>query len=546
MKYLPYLAAALLVLAGLSSCLEENDMAYPHVYAEVISFAVEGQDAVSIDTENRTISVEVSETAELSELKVTDFTITDAAVCDDLHVDDVLDLTSPMKIVLRTYQEYEWTITAVQPVDRYVKCTGQVGDALINLNDRSVYLEVSDEYDIRSLEFTDIKLEREGAVITSYEKEKDSMVPFESFPIVMNCLNWVDVEVEYKGEKFLWQIQVKMVNIDLLMNPVDNPWATHAEVSALYDGTGSPYFRYRVTGSETWTDVKDVKIDDMNVSAALTGLTPGTGYEVVAVNGDLVSSPVPFNTEPALQVENSDFDDWYQEGEAWMPSIDATPEHYIWDSANPGSAKFGFVPTTRTDDVAVAGSGKYAAKLETQYAFIKLAAGNIYTGKFVGLVGVKGAEIDWGVPFTSRPTSLKVWYKYQPKIIDQAQAPYESQKGKVDVCQIQVFLTDWDKPKRINNTLPDGLVDFSYDNKDIIAYGKFEPEVSLENSMTEYDDFVIDLEYRDLTRKPKYIVITACASRYGDYFTGGVGSTLYVDEFELVYDGDVVKAPGVE
>ena len=116
----------------------------------------------------------------------------------------------------------------------------------------------------------------------------------------------------------------------------------------------------------------------------------------------------------------------------------------------------------------------------------------------------------------------------------------------MDVCQIQVFLTDWDKPKRINNTLPDGLVDFSYDNKDIIAYGKFEPEVSLENSMTEYDDFVIDLEYRDLTRKPKYIVITACASRYGDYFTGGVGSTLYVDEFELVYDGDVVKAPGVE
>ena len=179
--------------------------------------------------------------------------------------------------------------------------------------------------------------------------------------------------------------------------------------------------------------------------------------------------------------------------------------------------------------MAVAGSGKYAAKLETQYAFIKLAAGNIYTGKFVGLVGVKGAEIDWGVPFTSRPTSLKVWYKYQPKIIDQAQAPYESQKGKVDVCQIQVFLTDWDKPKRINNTLPDGLVDFSYDNKDIIAYGKFEPEVSLENSMTEYDDFVIDLEYRDLTRKPKYIVITACASRSSsNWSTTAMSSRLQV------------------
>ena len=169
MKYLPYLAAALLVLAGLSSCLEENDMAYPHVYAEVISFAVEGQDAVSIDTENRTISVEVSETAELSHLKVTDFTFTDAAVCDGLHTGDVLDLTSPLKIVLRTYQEYEWTITATQPIDRYVRCEGQVGDAVINLNDRSVYLKISDEYDMRELEFTDIKLER-----TTWFLSKDS------------------------------------------------------------------------------------------------------------------------------------------------------------------------------------------------------------------------------------------------------------------------------------------------------------------------------------------------------------------------------------
>lgn len=539
MKYLPYLAAALLVLAGLSSCLEENDMAYPHVYAEVISFAVEGQDAVSIDTENRTISVEVSETAELSHLKVTDFTFTDAAVCDGLHTGDVLDLTSPLKIVLRTYQEYEWTITATQPIDRYVRCEGQVGDALINLNDRSVYLEVSDEYDIRSLEFTDIKLEREGAVITSYEKEKDSMVPFESFPIVMNCLNWVDVEVEYKGEKFLWQIQVKMVNIDLLMNPVDNPWATHAEVSALYDGTGSPYFRYRVTGSETWTDVKDVKIDDMNVSATLTGLTPGTGYEVVAVNGDLVSSAVPFSTEPALQVENSDFDDWYQEGEAWYPNADA--DNFWWDTANDGTKIMHIFPTQPTDDIAVS-SGK-AAVLKTEFVNLgiisKLAAGNIYTGRFGKISGL-GAILDWGIPFTSRPLALKGYYKYQPVTINQAQEPYLDKKGTIDLCQIQIFLTDWSEPFEVNTNIGK-FVDVEKDEH-IIAYGKLETS----ESSDEYKSFIVSLEYRDLSRKPKYIVISACASRYGDYFTGGVGSTLYVDEFELVYDGDVVKASGVE
>ena len=39
-----------------------------------------------------------------------------------------------------------------------------------------------------------------------------------------------------------------------------------------------------------------------------------------------------------------------------------------------------------------------------------------------------------------------------------------------------------------------------------------------------------------MTRTPKYIVLVAAASKYGDYFSGGVGRVLYVDEFSLVYD----------
>ena len=540
MKYLSYLLATLLALAGLSSCLEENDMAHPHVYAEVISFAVEGQDAVSIDTESRTISVEVSETAELSHLKVTDFTFTDVAVCDGLHTGDVLDLTSPVKIVLRTYQEYEWTITATQPIDRYVKCQGQVGDAVINLNDRSVYLKISDEYDMRELEFTDIKLEREGSVITSYEKEKDTMVPFEGFPIVMNCLNWVDVEVEYKGEKVIWQIQVEEINVDLMMMPVDNPWATFAEVSAMYDGTGTPYFRYRVAGSESWTDVTDVYMEEMKVSAVLTGLTAGTEYEVEVVNGDLVSSAVTFSTEPALQVENSDFDDWYQDGEVWYPNADA--DNFWWDTANGGTKTLNIYPTTPAEEqfIYVQGDGKNAAKLQSKEAiFVGLAAGNIYTGRFVkAVISINpGAELEWGVPFTSRPSALKGYFHYIPAIVNKG--THNGMSGKTDIGQIQIMLTDWNGPFKVS-TATDVFVDPNTD-PGIIAYGTKDL-----NATSSYEPFTIDLEYRDMMRKPTYIVIVASASKYGDYFTGGVGSTLYVDEFELVYDGDIVKASGVE
>ena len=44
------------------------------------------------------------------------------------------------------------------------------------------------------------------------------------------------------------------------------------------------------------------------------------------------------------------------------------------------------------------------------------------------------------------------------------------------------------------------------------------------------------MEYRAPNRPPKYIVIVAAASKYGDYFIGGEGSTLWIDEMELVYE----------
>lgn len=55
-------------------------------------------------------------------------------------------------------------------------------------------------------------------------------------------------------------------------------------------------------------------------------------------------------------------------------------------------------------------------------------------------------------------------------------------------------------------------------------------------TVTEYKKFELNLDYRVTNRVPTYIVIVCSASKYGDYFVGGRGSTLYVDEFSLDYD----------
>lgn len=334
----------------------------------------------------------------------------------------------------------------------------------------------------------------------------------------------------------------KETSVDfVLRSPVEveavsaDPWAMFATVKGKWFAEAQPSgiaFQYRKASDAAWTDVTDVvtQTGSRTYTADITGLEPETEYVFRAVSDeDRETREISFTTEVADTLHNMSFDNWYQNGSAWMPNLSAS--YKVWDSANPGSSGFNIVPTTPTDDVAVSGQGKKAAKLESKKALIVLAAGNIYTGKFIATSGL-GASLDWGVPFTSRPLALKGWYKYQPKAIDMVKSPYENLKGQTDICQIQILLTDWDKPFTVN-TNTGSFVDFENDPH-IIAYGKLEDNTT----SSSYKDFTIELDYRDMTRTPKYIVITACASKYGDYFTGGVGSTLYVDEFEFVYDPD--------
>lgn len=318
-----------------------------------------------------------------------------------------------------------------------------------------------------------------------------------------------------------------------------NAWARFADLSGRWlteeqpEGLG---FQFRTADGE-WMDVDaEVTADTQSktFTAELGGLSAATQYEYRAVTAaSTKTAPVQFTTEAEQVVPNMSFDSWYQDGSIWYP--DANADNFYWDTANKGSSMANLTPTAPEEThLAVAGEGKKAAKLESMYANVVIvkvfAAGNIYTGKF-GEAKISmsnpGATLDWGVPFTSRPLALKGFYDYSPETVDQGS--YNDMSGKTDIGQIQIMLTDWDKPFTIN-TQDKTFVDVQNDEH-IIAYA------SLDLGQTDgYQPFTLELEYRDRTRTPKYIVIVAAASKYGDYFTGGVGSTLYLDEFSFVYD----------
>ena len=322
-----------------------------------------------------------------------------------------------------------------------------------------------------------------------------------------------------------------------------NVWALFADLTGEYKVDNAPAglgFEYCKTGSDNWTSFDgEVTVDEANktFSARVTGLDPNTKYSFRA-KSDKEAGKRLFNveTESVGTVYNMSFDDWWMNGSVPMPNSGKNVT--VWDTANPGSKLASVFPTTEeTSHVAVPGEGKKAARLESKEVASMgiLAAGNIYTGKFVSIAG-KGAKLDWGVPFTSRPMAMKGYFDYKPEIINKYFANKPEMEGKVDICQIQVFLTDWETQFRIN-TKESTFVDVEND-PNIIAYGKLESNVNTRG----YEPFTIRLDYRDLTRKPTMIVIVAAASKYGDYFTGGLGSTLYVDEFSFVYDPSELEA----
>ena len=170
------------------------------------------------------------------------------------------------------------------------------------------------------------------------------------------------------------------------------------------------------------------------------------------------------------------------------------------------------------------GFNKKCVKLETKDtgsfgAMVKMyiAAGNLFIGDYKTNAQSPKDSPKFGRSFTgARPTGLKGWYKYTSKPVDYVGNP---DNLKNDECHI--YLRLWD------------------DKDNEIGYGEFIGK----ETVTQYTQFRFDVTYTNKTAKPAKITIVATSSHYGGDFTGmkvtgsvGVGSELWVDEFELLYE----------
>lgn len=322
------------------------------------------------------------------------------------------------------------------------------------------------------------------------------------------------------------------------------------------DGVDAVGFEVATADSEDWTYVAGSTsrafAKGQTYYATLTDLVPGTRYKYRAVAGTASeityrAEELTFETSSLPQLPNAGFEDWRTDGKVLI-AMPAGQEG--WDSGNHGSTTLGDNITTNVETPKH--SGNYAAKLRSQFvgygSLGKFAAGNLFYGKYLKTDGTNGI-IGFGHPFSFperevKPVAVKVWVKYEPTNNWKGDKDYMPANG---YDEGHIFVALFDGPDNSDSEASyNGKYGFVVRTKNssklfnkeasnVVAYGE-----KVFTEATAGDDLVeitIPIEYyaSKANNQPTYIAVVCTASKYGDYFQGGEGTTMYVDDVEIVY-----------
>lgn len=338
-----------------------------------------------------------------------------------------------------------------------------------------------------------------------------------------------------------------VITLDPLPEDITNTTAIVRGVVAK-DGAEKLGFYFWPEGSAEKTYVEGTVIPSRYAAnteffAEVTGLKGNTTYEYVTAADDFVSTVVCRFTTLNDQLPNCGFEEWSDHSDgSEMPSSD--PNVIFWDSGNHGSRTMSKNITTK--ETSIKHSGNSAICLKSQFVGVgtlgKFAAGNVFAGKYLKTDGTDGV-LGWGRPWTFSPKMVKLWAKYVPKAaVNKKGAGDRLPVGEMDKGIIYVALTT-DATSSYEGTEWSCVVKtktselFNKNGDNVIAYGEYVFETATEgdedgNGMVQIE---IPIEYYKPGVKPSNIIFVCSASMYGDYFQGGDGSLLYIDDIELVY-----------
>lgn len=514
------MAAALLLLPA--GCIK-NDLPYPRIIQNITALAAEGETkSALIDSVTQRATVYLDETVDIQKVHFTDFQISPGGHSDVNLLEGSYDLSSPLFVTLSLYQDYTWEIEAEQDIERYFEVDGELGASIVDDVAHRVVVSMPKDTDLSKLRLLRAKLGPAG--LTTYTPALDPGPLDLSYPL--------RVEVTCFGRTEIWTIYAEIS--EMLVNTTQaDAWSKVLWVYGSGPSDAVNGFQYRLNGETEWTDVQAENVTQTqgSFSCHIDHLEPLTAYDVRAVSGENVGNIITVTTQATADIPNGDFDTWHKTPKGmWCPW--AEDGSSFWDSGNTGTMTLG-TNNTEPSDHTPTGSG-LAALLNTRFvglgAIGKLGAGSIFTGEFARLDGTNGI-LNFGRPWELRPTKLKGYYQYQGVNIDYVSTELADLKNRPDTCQIYVAVTDWTTPYEIR-TNPKNRQLFNPNADYVIGFGQLLDA----GTMDDYKPFEIEIKYRNTSKVPSYLIIVCCASKFGDYFTGGNGSKLWVDQLSFDYD----------
>ena len=324
------------------------------------------------------------------------------------------------------------------------------------------------------------------------------------------------------------KVPTKQESTDLktedIKNDVSKVWGQFAYLSgtcSLQDAASPVQFAYKKKSESEWKTVEATKGEGNAYSAKVSPLDFNTEYEYYILCGDKIGETCGFTTEAFEEIPNLNFDTWtksqkglFVKRDCWFPNGDQANSY--WATGNDGVVTLKNSNSIPVED----GRDGYSVQLSTiSITMVGYAAGNLFIGEYNTNMGDPASSVKFGRAYSgARPVKLSGWYKYTPGATMREGGKIPADRTLTsDECEIYVKL---------------------WSGETLIGEGSF---VNNKN-VSVYTQFECPINYVDKTKRPDKITIVATSSRYGGEFEGmsvvgqlAVGSTLWVDDFELSY-----------
>lgn len=309
---------------------------------------------------------------------------------------------------------------------------------------------------------------------------------------------------------------------------------------------------FKVSDTATDDDLKAltpvIVISDKAIVSPATGVAQNFSagksvtYTVIAEDGTVKAYQV--SMAGSQNILKYSFEEWTTVGADKAEHEEPLPKEQLASSVEGASLLFlygveGF-PVYKTDDKK---EGNYAIKLVTMDTSAQanglvpaITAGSLFTGKF-DLNYMDWTTFDklnctrFGISYDKKPLRLKGWYKYTPgtKFLDGSDSNNIVEvPNKVDECAIQAVLY------KIGND-DDVLTGHTINNSpERVAIAALQ-DGTAKADYTSFDIPFTYLEGKSYEEGAKYKLAIVCSSsKEGDYFKGAGGSTLILDELEII------------